>query len=258
MSHKPSYDDFYQIIRINGIIMIQKTQLALKTGMKIIKNEQLLFKTQDASMIVSDNSLGRFVIKSPAQATNKGETVAFARDLVLPLNTNTSLSTRGTPSHVRDFKEYFGESDFYIVGDQLAFEVDHTKFKASPNQFFQIRYQLNDSTVTNKWASPENKLVLDKNQLFVDKKGKVSSPNKFEVFWVVRNPRSVEKLATFRPIFLDENALKAEYQVLFDLSTNQNLSEEAYQKHFFGYFRDVYGRTDENTLENWLEGNFKK
>jgi hypothetical protein len=254
---KPS-NDFFQIIRVNGVVLTQKDQTPLKTGMKIGNHEQLLFKTTDASLIVSNQTRGRFIIKSPSQKNAKGELVAFAKDVVLPFTGNTSLSTRGTPSQVHDFKEYLGDTTFFIIGNQLEFAVDQNKYQISPSHFFQIRYHLKDSTKVAKLPNTNNRLILDSQKLFAKADGKIAIPEKIELFWVVVRPRAVEKLAIFRPIFLDENSLKAEYQVLFDLIANQKLSDEEYHKHIYGYFRDVYGKTDETALANWLEANFKK
>jgi hypothetical protein len=42
------------------------------------------------------------------------------------------------------------------------------------------------------------------------------------------------------------------------LIENQQLSPEDYRNYILSYFRDVYGQTDENALESWVEENFKK
>jgi hypothetical protein len=252
-----SSNDFYQIIHVNGVVLTQKTQTPLKIGMKIENHEQLLFKTTDASLIVSNQNRGRFIIKSPSQKNAKGELVAFAKDVVLPFTGNTNLSTRGNGAPIRYFNEYLGDTTFYIIGSKLEFEVDHTKYAISPNQFFQLRYQWNDSTKVVKLPHTNNQVVLDGEKLFGNSSPKIANPQKFELFWVVVRPRSVEKLAVFYPKFLDEETLKAEYTVLFDLIANQRLSESEYHKHIYGYFQDVYGKTDENALTNWLEANFK-
>jgi hypothetical protein len=251
-------NDFYQIIHVNGVVLTQKDQTPLKIGMKIENHEQLLFKTTDASLVVSNQNRGRFIIKSPSQKNAKGELVAFAKDVVLPFAGNTNLSTRGNAAPIRYLGEYLGDTIFYIIGNKLEFEVDQAKYAINANQFFQIRYHHNDSIKVVKLPHTNNWLALDRQKLFTNSNSKIAIPQKFELFWVVARPRSVEKLAVFYPKFLDEETLKAEYKVLFDLIANQKLSNEEYDKHIFGYFRDVYGKTDENALTNWLETNFKK
>lgn len=252
-------EDIYYVIQVNKIVLIQKNQTPLKSGMTITKHEQLLFKSKDAYLVVSNEARSRFIIQSPSRHNAKGEFIAFVKDAVLPINGHTSLSVRGNSSPIiADLYEYFGDSTFFVIGDQLKFEVDYTRYKTGSNQFFQISYAQHDSVINTKWTVLENRILTISKNMFTDKDAKTIIPEKIEVFWVVRNPRSCEMLTAFRPIFLDEAALKSEYSVIYELIKKQNLSEEEDEKFIFGYFRDVYGKTDENVLTNWLEENFKK
>jgi hypothetical protein len=250
----PPVDEIYFIIHVKGSIVLQKDQIPLKTGMKIMASDQLNFKTKDAMAVVTGSERGRFVIKNNSNPPTE-EMIAFAKDVVEPLKTNTSISTRSMGKKVSDFRAYFGDSTFYVIGDKLEFEVDPAKYKPGGNQNFQVRYKLGDYTV-NPNATSGNIFTVNNLKLHTAV-AKEFKTEKIEVFWVVNQPRSVEKLATFQPIFINEDDLKAEYKALMDALNGKTLAPNELTNYLEGYFRDVYGRTDKAIFDEWLEKNVK-
>jgi hypothetical protein len=247
----------YHILYVKGEILLKKDRSLLKTGMKIRAEDQLIFKNREAKAIVMSNLSGRFVLalNKPPQTA---ELIAFVKEVVSPLKTNATLSTRGTPQVVRDLADYFGKDTFFIIGNKLTFEADRSKFKINDNQYFQIQYKLGDSLVKKKLESANNLVSLDMPALFQDQEGKFLLPAEVEICWFVHKPRSMEPKTSFQPVVISEDELKPQYAELLKLIENQQLNPEDYRNYILSYFRDVYGQTDENALESWVEENFKK
>jgi hypothetical protein len=247
----------YHIIYVKGEVLIEKDKRLLKIGMKIGSEDRLIFKNKDAKVIVMSNLRGRFVLmlNNPQQTS---ELIAIVKEVISPLKTNAAMSTRGAPKIMRDLADYFGNEVFFIVGDTLTFEADRSKFKINDNQYFQIQYKLGDSLVKKKLESANNLVTLNTQDLFKDKQGKFFLPEEVEIYWFVHKPRAIGSRTRFQPVIISKDELKAQYAELLKLIENQTLSKEAYTDYILSYFRDVYGKTDENALESWVEENFKK
>jgi hypothetical protein len=65
------------------------------------------------------------------------------------------------------------------------------------------------------------------------------------------------KITTIRPLFLPEDQLKKELQGMVNILKNQQLSPEELIDQLYEHVVVVYGRTNRQMLEAWIDHNLK-
>lgn len=249
----------YRVIYVKGAIEDMTAQVALQRGMDIKLNNKINFKSSNAQAVVISPNRGRFVLRK--SQSQQSEVYAFVKDVLNPLKKNAALSTRAinTPKVIEDMNRYFGNEDFYVIGNELTFALDPAKYPMSANKLFLSRVEYQGKPVQKMMDFAGTSLILKKDKVYTTRSGDpipADSIKKVAIYRFVKNPPSADKVAEFNAIFIDEEELKAAYQDLFKDADTENMSDDEKENYFIGFFHNFYGRTDENALISWLKANF--
>lgn len=247
--------EVYHVIHVKGSIQ-NSAGKSLKAGDKISSQEKIKFANKEALAVVIGTQKGRMVIMPPNNTIKKeSELVFLAKNVILPFKTNSKLSTRGQEEpEVIDFNNYFGSENFAIIGDKLSLKVS-TSFYPPQNgeQFFIYTYKWDNKVIQKKIYFDGNKITFDKNNLYTVENTFVNpeAVDQVNLYFFNATTKYAKKVATFKPVFIEENTLKNELYALknvFKAYTWEQLQEE-----FYTFIGEVYGNTDKTTLENWAK-----
>ena len=300
-SSQNKLDESFHIIFIQGTIQMKSSGETLKRGMQLKSSEKIVFKSKDAKAVVLSTTKGRFVL-APKQATASSELTAFVSEVVSPLKTNSKLSTRAGESEkgIQDLKTHFGKvkddfiPSFAIIGEEYLFKVDITKYPMNiKEKILGVTYVKENQTINKPkgLTFQKNVATLSKNLQF---KGiDLASIDYIKIHQIDMVEKKIvgEELASFKPIFIDSEELKASFQeYLSKVNINEALTgyltdektteaevsqkiskmNDVSKKRELLYFfmQECYGQFDENgkvdvqklkidekSLENWLTQN---
>jgi hypothetical protein len=250
--------DVYYVIHLKGAILNKTTGKEIIVGDKLGPKDQLKFPNADALAIVLSPTKGKYTVKPNPTKNANNEFIAFMQSAILPVKSNTHLSTRGAEEDgVMDMKNYFGSEKFAIIGDIITIKLNTEKYPMSDTKFFIYRYMHGDKPVSKKIEHNNGNLVIDKKVLYnVD--GQMIDPGivqTVDIYYYDSNTRNSTKVASFSPLFLAEITLKEECKIQKDLYKTQNMTREQIDKELHNYVSDVYGKTDDSILEKWIKTN---
>ncbi len=256
----PHQDELYHVIVTQGVIVNKTSNEVLKRGMKIKAGDQVVFKSGNARAIVIGNRRGRFVL-SPKEKQTSSELIATVFEAVSPLKTNSKLSTRGfeDAEEVVNFRDYFGDTTFAIVGNKLPVKVA-SNYQMDDHNFFIVRYVYQGEVVNKLVGFKGSVLTLDKNELssYKGKNYPINEVEQVSLYYVTGYDRSKgekgnpQLITEFKPLFLTEKEVESTLKELKSIFTGDNLNYEQMLDEYFTFVRDVYGVTDKNVLEDWL------
>jgi len=191
-----------------------------------------------------------------SEKSDDGEFISFVADVVLPLSSNIQLSTRGgDPSNIQDFKTFFGDDKYVIIGDILKVKPDPGQFPLENGWSFIYRYETGSRPVNKIVANQGDQIILDKNKLYKTK-GIVVDPEKsypVKLFYFNSNSKDVRELVTFEPIFVDENTLTVELQSVASFLENNNVMKgRDLMDELYKFVLDVHGPINKTLFFNWL------
>ncbi|HRE74249.1 MAG TPA: hypothetical protein PLR45_06130, partial [Flavobacteriales bacterium] len=75
------------------------------------------------------------------------------------------------------------------------------------------------------------------------------------LFYRVSESNENRLISSFTAVFPDLNALKSEFQIVFDNNAGKKTSEKV--DEVMGYLTEFYGKADKDNLNRWLNSNFK-
>jgi hypothetical protein len=114
-----------------------------------------------------------------------------------------------------------------------------------------------DVPVSKKIEHNADHIVLDKQALyFID--GQDIDPSSIpmvDIYYYDSNTRNSTKVANFSPVFIQENILNAEFKIQKELYKSLNKTKEEIDLQLHNFVKDVYGKTDDETLEKWIKTN---
>lgn len=202
---------------------------------------------------------GRFLLSASKKASSGSELVAFVNEVVSPLKANSKLSTRGfaESKEVVDFKAFFGDSAFVIIGDTLPFKVGAAKYPMEQKKFLVLRYVYNNRAINKKIGAKGTIASIKRDPHFmIDGKFVGDQVTEVDMYYYNQIDKTADKLVTFKPLFLDPADLKGELlEIQSILDEADELSYGEKKEEHFAYVRDVYGWTDVNHLEDFLNSN---
>ncbi len=252
-----TYAQDYFVAHVKGDIEVKSNNAKVKVGDQLNKDDELRFITQDAKAVVLTMQGKRMVIDGKeTKKSAEGEFISFVSDVVLPLSTNIQLSTRGgDPSNIQDFKTFFGDEKYVIIGDILTVKPDPGQYPLDNGWSFIYRYETGSRPVNKIVANQGDQIILDKNQLYKTK-GIVVDPEKsypVKLFYFNSNNKDVKELVTFEPIFVDENTLTVELQSVANFLENNNVMKgRDLMDELYKFVIDVHGPINKTLFFNWL------
>jgi len=247
----------YFVAHIKGDIEVKGTNKKVAVGDQLNKTDELRFVTQDAKAVVMTMEGKRMVLDGKETKKNdSGEFISFVQDVVLPLSSNIQLSTRGgDPNNIQDFKTFFGEEKYVIIGDELKVKPDPGVFPIDNGWSFIYRYETGSRPVNKIVANHGEEIVLDKNQLYKTK-GVIVDPEKsypVKLFYFNSNNKDAKELVTFHPVFVDENTLTVELKSVATFLENNNVMKgRELMDELYKFVLDVHGPINKSLFFDWL------
>lgn len=244
-------DEVYHIIKVEGVIYIASTGKQVKQGDKIKPTDELEFASADASALVISNTRGKFTLQMPENDDffDDSKLFAMADNAISPISGRPQVSTRSTfGAEITDLETYLGAEDFNIIGNELELKLSKTKYPIDENNYFLLRYKIDESPIKRKPEVKDQSIVFNKTQLLEGTNADVNKIEAVEIFQVNKNSNETEYITSVNLIFLDKDALVKEFEIILEILTEQSASKNEISEYLRNYFTDIYGNTDMNSL----------
>ncbi len=240
--------DNYKVIKVNGSIMVQKSNSELQRGSVFDANDELNFKTSNARAAVINPGKGRFILMP------NNSNVAYARANLTPSMNNIS-SRAGAIINKIDLSNYF--SDNYVIIEKSYIKVSSSTFKMDDDNFFYIQYNYKGEDIPKKLKYKNDTIIINKTELFTIDGWPITNPNisKMELMYMSKEKGGSIYISSFNPIFPDSKELLSEIDLIIE--TVNNKSKEDKVKEVTGYINEMYGKIDKENVEIWLVENGK-
>jgi hypothetical protein len=243
--------EILMVIFVQGTVRNVDKKQNLKRGMQLLTSDKVIFSKKTDRVIVISNQRGRFIL-NPKPKSNS-EFVSVVYDVLNPFKKNAAISSRGSGDDlVTDLKSYLGRDTLYVIGEKLEIQLNPENYPMTESQSFLYRFNYNKSTLSRSISSSDKQsLLISPENLYQDKNGNAvpaDSVQKIEVYFYDKSDGKLDKITQFKPLFLEEAELKETYRLLKKNIKKQTLSQEEKEEYYIGFFRDYYGRTDENIL----------
>lgn len=250
--------NIYHVIHVRGIILNQTKHDTLSVGDKLNPSDKLIFKTPKAMATVMSPAGGRFTLGLPVakKSSNGQELMNLLKDVLIGETTVAKLSTRSLVSDkIADFKGVFAADSLVFLGSHSKLILDPSVHPMSNQHYFVYRYTYKEDKTTRKRIPFRgDTLIFDRRVLYTYNNHPVdlTETSEVEIYKVnVRDQRSL-LMGSFKAIFVSDEQLKAELEVLQKLLKSRQLSDTEISEQMYYHIVAVYGKTDENMLRLWL------
>ncbi|MEN7549905.1 hypothetical protein AAG747_18415 [Rapidithrix thailandica] len=250
----------YYVIHVRGKIQLKKASVSIKVGDRLQSTDELTFSQPNAFAVVMSKEQGRMVLKAQPDEDNfEGEFIALVKNAIIPMKKNLQMSSRAVNiTKVSDFNKYFGNDRFAILGDEFRIDVDPDAYEVSQERMFVYRYEHEGRAINKPLKIQNATLVFNKKKLYKSK-GKTIDPNEIEkvdLYYFDQKASVSNKLATFKPVFVEENILIKELKSLSNFLTEHNVMQgQELKDELFSFISDIYGKTDPYFFNLWVEKN---
>ena len=259
LSFSDSNDIFY-IIHVKGKIQIKSSGKMLETGKQVSSEEELVFKTPDAIAAVISPKKGRFTLKADNLKIRKkdSELVFFFKSCLFP--SPKKISTRkGALNNLIDLHKHFSVNSYLILGTAKV-NINHEAFPMSDNSFFYVRYIYQGQTINKKLGYEGNILIIDKGSIYVVDAKQIApektTDTRLYYYEKRKNKKPLStKIASFNPIFPDEEQLKSKIGLLISVLKDVGKNEKEIENEISVFLYEFYGKTDLENVRRWLETN---
>lgn len=239
--------DNYKVIKVNGTIVVQKTNAALQMGTVFGEDDELQFKTTNARAAVINPNKGRFVLMP------SNNDVAYAKANLTPAMSNISSRAGAMISRI-DIENHF--SGKYAILDKVEVKINPSLFPMTDSKFFFIRYDYKGETINKKLPFVADTLIIDKKELLTIDGQPIPNPNitKMEILYMETDDNNKRTLISeFDPIFLDGDELIGEVKIILDEIADKTREEKL--DEVIAYITEFYGKPNKENIEQWLDKN---
>lgn len=253
----------YHVIHVRGIIINQTKNDTLTVGDKVNPSDKLVFKTPKATATVMSPAGGRFTLGLPAakQSSNGEEFMNLLKDVLMGEPKVAKLSTRGLAvDKIVDLRSVFAADSMVFLGKHSKLILETSVHPMSGNQYFLYRYTYNqDKTARKKIPFYGDTLVFDKKVLYTHNGHPVNieQTSEVELYKVNVKDQSSTLIGNFKPIFISDEALQAELEVLTEVLKSLQFTDQKISDELYYHVVAIYGKTDENMLRLWLTEHLK-
>ena len=223
----------YKVVKVQGEIVRVKTGNSLSIGENVVSNENLSFKDNYSRAMVVNKEKGCIILS--ANSSNGGP-----QFLPAPNNMSVRSAVPTQPSEVLDF--YYG---FVAIIGCDSLKIDDYKLPINSESYFTVNYNVNGQEVTDKMVFKNGKLALPETLI-------QNKPDKIEVCY--NNEFGLRKKSEFKPIYVDNENLKREIALI--LNTIPDNNDDRFSVSFV-FVNDFYGKTTPESVESWVNKNFK-
>lgn len=236
--------DNYRVIKVFGTIILKERGVSLATGTTFSDDDDLVFKTTDATASVMSGQRGRLILTSSSGLSS-------AKSNFLPAMYNISTRAGALVSMI-DLQNHF--SGKYVVIDKTLLPVSPTGFPMDNQHFFFLRYVYKGIQINKKLDFTGDSLIIDKKTLYTVDGNPIPSPDQTRIKLYYRKGNESILINEFDLIFPDTDQLKKEVQVILDGVKNK--PAQAKLSEITSYINEEYGKPDEGNLKSWLKETF--
>lgn len=237
---KLASSDQYKVIKVDGRIVFQKTNVDMKQGDVFMPGTALDFRTAQSRAAVISNLKGRFVLS----ASEQGQTN------ILPAANNVS-SRAGALINLIDLQNHF--SGKYLVIGEMRLQLGKEAFPMDDQNFFYLTYNYKDEPIRKKLSFDGDYLILNKDEIFkVD--GNPIPVEEKEMTMFYRQGSESKKIGVFTPVFPELQTLKAEVEIIMSEYGEKDAATQI--KEITAYLNEFYGNPQKDNLGEWLKAEF--
>jgi hypothetical protein len=237
---KLASSDQYKVIKVDGQIVFQKTNVDMKLGDVFMPGTPLDFKTAQSRAAVISSLKGRFVLSSSEQGQTN----------ILPAANNVS-SRAGALINLIDLQNHF--SGKYLVIGEMRLQLGKEAFPMDESNFFYLTYMHNNESIRKKLSFDGDYLILNKEEIFkVD--GKAIAVEEKEMTMFYRQGDESKKIGTFTPVFPELGSLKTEVEIIMAEYGDKDAATQI--KEITAYLNEFYGNPQKDNLGAWLKTEF--
>jgi hypothetical protein len=239
----------YYAAHVQGDIYIQKNNTSLKLGDVIDANDLLKINNNSWAILVGEE--GNLFLKAPSPKDSISICSKAIQQIAIEKKTN-SINF----SLVDNLQAYFEGDQFVFIGNEFQLTLNPDFYPLSPQLFLIYRYEYNERHITIEIPYSKQTIFLNPKILYTYKGEKIlphkTTNTSMYVFNAIDNMPYAA--ANLNPIWLSNQFVQSELQVLkkaytaFGKKTTQQMKQGYMQ-----YISDVYGKTDENYLSNWID-----
>ena len=230
--------DKYNVIKVDGRIVYQKTNVDMMRGDVYMTGTSLLFTSIQSRAAIVSAQKGRFVLSG----AEKGETK------ILPAANNIS-SRAGALINMVDLKNHF--SGRYLIIDKMELELNPETFPMNEGAFFYLTFQHDGEAepIRKMLAHNGDHLILDKAEIFMIDGKAIPVTEKVMTLYYRKDGQS-SKISEFTPVFPDTKELKSEVDII--LSEYATSDTPTKVKEVMAYLTEFYGTPQKENLEAWM------
>lgn len=231
----------FTVINVQGSILYLKTGNKMERGDTYVTGTNLSFQTKESRAAVANSEEGRLILTG----NEKGKI------RILPATNNMS-SRSGALLNIIDLKNHF-DGRYFII-EKHKIEIAASEFPMNEENFFYLRFNYNDEDIAKRLAFDDNKLILDKSEIFkVD--GNPIPVTETEMTLYYRKNGQGEKISKFTPIFPDIKTLREEVALMLEVFSFKD--EAAKYNEIKAHINEFYGKPNDKNLKTWLNQEFK-
>jgi hypothetical protein len=242
----PSFgQENYKVIKVNGEIVLKEKGTPLQTGTEFSKNDNLVFRTEDATAAVINSQKGRLIL------TSRNHDLAAAGSNYMPAMYNIA-SRGGMILSLSDLSKLF-EGKYVILGRQNLV-LNPSIFPMNSNSFFFLRYNYKNEEINKKLDYSGDTLIIDRSRLYTVDGKPIPGPDNTTISLYYRKGSESSLVNRFELIFPDESQLRKEVSIImneFSKKTEKELFNE-----IGAYITDNYGKVSPENLKAWIQSNF--
>lgn len=230
--------------------------------MNILSTDTLIFESKDATAYLVGRDKGGFVIKPRMNdpQNNKFEKPlnsfkALVNDYLKLSTENLSSRSSGFRNRI-DFVNYFFHN-VIVIGDTLKLNVSKDSYPMSDFTFFFIKYTYNGDTINKKLEFIDDYLLLSKSQMFTIDGVPINNEKctNIKLFYYNKNLETSDPMAEIRLEFLSNKDVRLIIDNYLSI-VGSVLSKTEMKEKLIEVLNNIYGRPDEQNLENWLINNY--
>ncbi len=250
------------VVHVKGEVINQSTQRVLKLQDRLELDDALDFKTPESEVALYIK--GRYFVineaypaylKESGRSSRISELLDVVKNRALQKQKSRSDSLRG----VNSLEDFFGIPTFVFLGNSYGIKINPGSFPMNSGKYFVYTYAYGGNVVKKRISSSGNTLIFNKDELYTEG-GNLIEPEKagkVDIYYYdgTRGTPS-QKIMTFLPVFVPEEELKAELQLMLNIATEEELlDEEEKLDKLYKHVEIVYGNTNKERFDEWVKSN---
>jgi hypothetical protein len=250
----------YYVIHVKGDIISLATGKKLKTGDKITPNDKIKFNPDKAVAVLMSPKSGHFTLGKPAsqKPSSTGEFISFIKTTMIPLKSNGQLSTRGNEEIIVDPRSIFASDTFVFIGNSSKFFPVGSNYPMTNQKHFVYSFKYQGKPYNKKVAYSKDTLIIEPKALYVVSGQPIlpTDASNVEVYYYDAKEKSSIKIASFKPVFYDEETARQELGEIIKVCAMQKISKDQVIEQLYDYIEALYGSTDKHMLHQWVVERF--